>query len=188
MRPGVLSYATLGLGVLALTSFLLLPLSAVLEVAFGTLAATAVFCSSKAAFAVSVAVATLGVVSLDLTLEASTLGNPYYLAVAALLNFLALLGTYATCRVVARRGLGVLRALLLLLTVPLAAALVHPSSVGRLGGLMELREPLELLAYGGLMAFGASLPYSAAIVLLLVYLLYDTLSGIRVEEAAQAPQ
>lgn|GEM_PF-3379115 len=189
MSSRVLAYVALGLGVLALTSFLLIPLSAVLEVAFGTVAAATLFRSSKVATAASVAVATLGVVSLDLAFEASTLSSPYYLALATLLNFVALLVTYIICRVaITRGGFGALRALLVLLTSSLAIALVHPSSVGRLAELMKLRGPLEVVAYGSLMVFGTSLPYSAAIVLLLVYFLYDTLSSVRVEEATQAPQ
>jgi len=184
-----LAYVALGLGVLALTSFLLIPLSSVLEVAFGTVATATLFRSFKVAAVASVVVATLGVVSLDLVLEASTLGNPYYLALAMLLNLVALLVTYVICRVVITRGgFGILRALLVLLTSSLAIALLHPSSVERLAELVKLKGPLEVVAYGGLMVFGTSLPYSATIVLLLVYFLYDILSSVRVEEATQAPQ
>jgi hypothetical protein len=189
LNSGTLTYVALGLGLLALASFLLLPLSALLEVVFGAVAAASLFRNSKTAFAVSIAVTALGVASLDLVFEASTLGSPHYLALAAAVNLVALLATYSTCRVALVRGrLGVLRTLLMLVALSLSIALVHPSSVEKLGRLMESREPLEVLAYGGFMVFGASLPYAAAAALLLVYFLYDILSGVRVEEAAQAPQ
>ena len=178
----------LAVGLMSLVSLFAAPAASLLSFVHGAFVLPTALARSGLATVLPVAQMTASLAALYLFSRALLLAEPASVVLGSVLTVLALLLVYAgSMALVLRRGVNAPRCLLLLAIAALALyTLAEATSAPRQPPGGPAYVGIELVAYGGLLYIGSALPYSAIVVLSLVFLTCDLLRPPAPEEPPQA--
>ncbi|MEM1623418.1 MAG: hypothetical protein QW543_04705 [Sulfolobales archaeon] len=182
--------ATIALGVLSAASFFAVPAASFLTLVFGALTVAIALSESRVAALIPLLQIAVCLASLYFLGEALAYESPSSLVMGVVLSLASILMMYVESKLIVLRtemGKAGVAAV-----VAVFATLLYTcgESIPTVGKFMKegLYGTVELIAYGGLLYVGASLPYSSVILFGLVYLVYDLLRSIRPKEVVQPAQ